>query len=92
MGVDFKMSPEVEQIARHIADEIKHRRNGLNYEESENMRLYHPTYVRARKHRDQDRSQINGMVIALTYVLDRPNDMTLAEAFIADSPEWRALL
>lgn len=82
----------IEERARTLADEIAAQRRGLAHEESDEMKTYHPTYVRAKKHRDAERNRINGMVIALTYMLGRPLDMQLAEEFIMDTPTWRALL
>jgi hypothetical protein len=86
------MTPETEAVARRIADEIKARTNGLAVEESHLTPGGHSTFVRARKWRDQDRSEINGMRIALSFVLGNGFDMHLTDEFIADSPTWRALL
>lgn len=68
-----------ERITR-LAQEIAALRLGLKAEES-NL-ADHPTYVRARKYREQDSARINGMVIALTFMLGCPRDMAAAEAFI----------
>lgn len=89
------LTPEVEERARKLADEIKARRNGRAIEEAyldPSSRHYRPSYVPSKRIREQEDARINGMVIALTFILGRPNDKQLAEQFIEDDPAWRALL
>jgi hypothetical protein len=87
------LSDQAEEVARQIADEITARRNGLlRDEDNRRDRGPHTSYALTVTQRKQEEYQINGMRIALTYVLGRPLDMHLGEAFIADSPSWRALL
>jgi hypothetical protein len=73
-----------EDGVRNLAEEIHARRLGLAGEEANLAPGGHATYVRAKKHREEDRARINGMVIALTFVLGRPLDIPAAEAFIAE--------
>lgn len=75
--------PEILAIACALADEIRARRTGLDNEDrqAEGTTLRH--YARAKKYREQDRARVNGMVIALSYVLGEPLDMPKAEEFIA---------
>jgi hypothetical protein len=80
-----------ENVARKLADAVKAQRIGLDNEDALADGIVHRSYARAKKYREQDRARINGMVIALTYVLGKPNDMALAETFIANDPAWRAL-
>jgi hypothetical protein len=69
------------------------------------MRLIDFTETAARKLADdilarradascsEDDSRVTlGMVVGLTYMLGRPDDLMLAEEFITDSPGWRAML
>lgn len=77
---------ECHDRARRLADEIANRRRGLAHKESGQA-----SDNWAKHDRDADCWQINGMVIALTYMLGKPLDMQLAELFIADDPAWRAL-
>lgn len=65
-----------------LASEIKHQRIGLRNEDAQAEGIVHRSYARAKKYRDMDRARINGMVIALTYVLGEPLNMAVAEAFI----------
>lgn len=90
--MDESLTDEREKVARQIANEIKHLRTGLAVEDGQAEGIVHRSYARSKKLRDQDRAKIQGMVIAMTYALGRPNDMQLAEQFIADAPTWRALL
>lgn len=93
MSAPAKLAPEIEERARQLAHDIKGRRNGLASEELLLIgRGPHTKLCRPAKYRDLDQARINGMVIALTYLLGRPSDMQLAEAFIEDTPAWRALL
>lgn len=95
MSNPAELSPDIEERARALADDIKGRRNSLADEDAKAdpaSRRYQPTYARAKEYRDEDRIRINGMVIALSHLLGRPLDMHLAEEFIADTPTWRALL
>ena len=48
-------------------------------------------HARAMKHRDRDRAKVNGMRIALSYVLGCPNDFQKTDAFIDRAPYWEAL-
>lgn len=66
--------------ATRLAQEIHARRTGQAAEEA-NLKD-HPTYVRAKKYREQDAARINGMVIALTFILGVPHHMASAEDFI----------
>jgi hypothetical protein len=81
------LTPELEVMARKLADDIKARRTGLDNEDrlANGIELSH--YARAKKYREQDRARVNGMVIALTYMLGSPLDMRLAEQFIEDTPD-----
>ncbi len=93
MSAPAELPPEIEERARHLADDIKGRRTGLANEELLLIgRGPHTKLCRPAKYRNLDRALINGMVIALTYLLGRPSDMQLAEAFIEDTPTWKALL
>lgn len=88
-----ELTEDVEARARELADEIKARQSGLEREEALLIQRGPRTrYARAKRDRDAERSLINGMVIALTCILGRPNDMQLAEAFIDGKDYWRALL
>lgn len=80
------LTPEIERLARQLADEIKARTRGLNHEDVQAITPGWMNHARARKYRDQDRARVNGMTIALTYLLGRPLDMQLAEKFIEDAP------
>lgn len=73
-----------DRAAEAIAKEIYARRKGLDGEDRLAAGEALKSYARARKWRDLDRAQVNGMVIALTYVLDRPLDMVRAEDYIAE--------
>lgn len=90
IGSDEALTPERERIARQLADDIRHTRAGLDNEDR--LAADHRVHARAKKWRDLDRAKLNGMVIALTFVLGQPRDLQLAEQFIEDSPTWRALL
>jgi hypothetical protein len=87
----MKLTADREEVARQIADEIRHQSTGLDNEDRQAAGIALSSYARAKKYRDQDRAKVNGMRIALTFVLGRPNDMQLADAFIADAPHWRGL-
>lgn len=86
------MNQEIERRARRLADEIKARTRGLDHEDVQAVTPGWMSHARAKKHRDQDRARVNGMTIALTYMLDAPLDMELARQFIEDTPTWRGLL
>lgn len=86
------LTPELEILARQLADDIRDRRNGLANEDALAEGVEHRSCARAKKWRDQDRAMIKGMVIALTHILGRPLDMQLAEEFIAGTSTWRAML
>jgi hypothetical protein len=93
MSAPETLTEQAEEIARQIAGEITARRNGLLRDEDQRReRGPHTGYAFTATQRKQEEWLINGMMIALTYVLGRPNDLRLVEAFITDSPEWRALL
>ena len=72
------MSPEIEQIAREIANRIESIKSGLD-----SQGIMSCAFALA---------EIDGMVTALTYVLGRPDDLQLAEQFIKDAPTWRAFV
>lgn len=80
------MNRETERVARQLASEIRHRRIGLANEDLTAAGIIHRSYARSKKLRDEDRARLNGMVLALTYVLGKPSDMQAAEALIADAP------
>lgn len=86
------LTPEIEERARQLADEIKAQRKGLDEEDAQAAGVVHRSYARAKKYRDQDRAKLRGMVIAISFMLGRPNDVPLAEEFITDSDVWRAML
>lgn len=68
--------------ARKLAADIKARRLGL---EAEKANLGdHPSYVRAKKYRDEDAARINGMVIGLTFAIGDPLNMQAAEDLIKE--------
>lgn len=88
----MSLSKEREQIASEIADRIRSERNGLDHEDKLAAGVELRSYARSKKIRDQERARLNGMKLALTYVLGRPYDMQLAEAFITNDPTWEAML
>ena len=87
----IEMDPATEERARELAEAIRHERIGLANEDAQAAGVVHKSYARAAKYRDQDRAKIQGEVIGLTYMMGRPLDIALAEAFIANEPYWRAL-
>jgi hypothetical protein len=89
--IDIDVNGVTHEVARGLADEIKHLRTGLDNEDKQAAGVELRHHARAKKWRDQDRAKIQGMVIALSFLLGRPNDVQLAEEFIEDSPVWRAL-
>lgn len=71
------------KIAEQLADEIRARTKGLDHEDVQAVTPGWMSHARAKKYRDQDRAQVNGMRIALSYVLGCPLDMQKTDAFIA---------
>jgi hypothetical protein len=86
-GTTRLVREHISENAARLALEIAYQTTGLDNEDkqAEGEALRH--YARAKKHRDADRARINGMTIALTYVLGRPMDMAVARAFIAEVKE-----
>jgi len=85
----------VQERADWLADEIRKRRAGLENERAQKDPAsphYRPSYPRAEKWIKQDECTVNGMKIALTFLLGVPMDMQLAEMYIQQDPAWRALL
>jgi hypothetical protein len=78
------MTPEIEMIARELADAITERRFELKQDLDAGSVFPRPTEVRS--------AAIDGMVTGLTFVIGCPGDFDLAEAFIKNAPYWRALL
>ena len=79
--------------AEKLAEDIRAERIGLD---GEDARAEPGTplrsYSRAKKYREQDRAKLNGMRIALSYLLGVPMDMQLADAFIDRKPEFLSML
>ncbi len=58
--------------ARKPTEDIAARRRGQAAEEANLLPGGHPTYARCKRDRDQDSARVNGIVIALTYLLGSP--------------------
>lgn len=71
------------QAAELIADEIRAQTRGLDHEEVQAVTSGWKNHARAKKYRDLDRAKVNGMRIALSYVLECPLDMNKTNAFIS---------
>lgn len=77
--------------ANKLAEAIRHETIGLD-NEGKSAVTPGTGGARALKYRDRDRAKINGMRIALSYLLGVPLHMQLTDAFIEGKPEFRALL
>lgn len=85
------MTKEILEIAERIADEIRAQAKGLDYEDNQAVTPGVASRARAKKYRDLDRAKINGMRIALSYILGCPLDFQKTDAFINCEPYWEAL-
>jgi hypothetical protein len=79
------------EAAEAIADKIRAETRGLDNEDKMAVTEGRKNHARAKKYREQDRAQINGYRVALSYVLGCPLDFDKTDAFIAQEPYWEAL-
>ncbi len=79
------------EAAEAIADKIRAETRGLDYEDKMAVTEGRKNHARAKKDREQDRAQINGYRIALSYVLGCPLDFDKTDAFIDQKDYWEAL-